>query len=684
MATLGKHEMEVLMKVMLPTMFSLFSDMMPNDYKETFKKPCEFNSLLELFAKLPNYFNEMGKLYADKPDLLAYYSMQLASGFLVSNGSLTMDCLFKMLDLQSRLGNFSIDLMDNPEKNSHLIGRFGVAMKPMMSQMKQDPMLKIIEEVDKYDKNNDPYTINLFHRFNIVFVVISIVGILFNLALFLVLKRINNYNKESPIQKLFKNLKRKYKTQSCILIITACHCGYLLINFIIMSQAKLAGLSLGSLNENSFACKVAFTLFAPTSIYNILHQISIWILIYAIFENSKKLRKIKLIDSSLYGIDEDTSTGDYGDYETAMSYYDTHSLTNDNDGFLRRSNKFKSNKNDRSKRNSKIFGCFNVKHKNTVYCLSIIVIIMLYNLPNMLFYTLNRLEYPPSSGSYVTFCAFEPRLSDIFTTLTTKIQPALNLSLFVFIPIIFGGLIILLDICFLIRVYRNDEKRFKKFENNLEITLYVYFFVFALTHSLYAFHTAIDLLRGANKFPFVLPIFIGMTFTKYVGLFITEMLFICIGLSSDFFIWFFADRKFRQLVMYLFKKHILCKSNNLNSSLIVADARPSTNANLISRKRKFDVKEVETSVEQIKHSSTVSTTSTNSTKTLSKSEAVQKIVNLGLIQADKSNKLSEFIDDDTNTIADEIDVNIQQFISNEIKNESFNDYSIPRTYTQKI
>ena len=115
----------VIMNTLLPSMFGLFSNITSEDYKANFKEPCRFDALMDLFKQLPPYFDIIAQKYPNQPDLIAYYSMQLASTFLVNNGSLTMECMYNMLSLQTRLNTFSLDIMDNPEKNPKLVGLFG-------------------------------------------------------------------------------------------------------------------------------------------------------------------------------------------------------------------------------------------------------------------------------------------------------------------------------------------------------------------------------------------------------------------------------------------------------------------------------------------------------------------------------------------------------------------------------
>ena len=112
----------IIMNTLMPSMFNLFSNITSDEYKANFKAPCRFDELLDIFKQMPPLFDKIANKYPTKPDLVAYYSMQLASTFLVNNGSLTMACLYNMLSLQTRLMSFSIDIMDNPEKNPQLVG----------------------------------------------------------------------------------------------------------------------------------------------------------------------------------------------------------------------------------------------------------------------------------------------------------------------------------------------------------------------------------------------------------------------------------------------------------------------------------------------------------------------------------------------------------------------------------
>ena len=116
-----------------------------------------------------------------------------------------MACMYNMLNLQTKLFTFSIDIMDNPEKNPQLVGLFGVFMKPVMSMLKKNSMMKIIEHVDRYDKNDDLSTIPLFHFLNFVYVFLGIFAILSNILLVILLRKSSSarfYRPSQPMRTL--------------------------------------------------------------------------------------------------------------------------------------------------------------------------------------------------------------------------------------------------------------------------------------------------------------------------------------------------------------------------------------------------------------------------------------------------------------------------------------------------
>lgn len=367
---LGPEEsktISIMMQTLLPSMFGLFSNITSDDYKQLFKEPCRFDQLLDIFKQLPPYFDIIASKFPNHGDIAAYYSMQLASTFLVNNGSLTMACLYNMLSLQTRLNKFSLDIMDNPERNPQLVGLFGIFMKPVMTKLKQNAMMKIIEHVDMYDTNDELNTINIFNLLNGIYIIGGVVAILSNILLIILLKRTSvsklslskkltsskikapqsrapngtnlvpaivkpsnlksytrtnvvdlerinkpdqrvnsqkkrlNHKKKTSRYKMVKTtnywnnhiIRKRYKTRICFIIIAICHSLYILMNFIVMSQASLASVALQGLSSFNFACKIAFFLFPPTTAFNLLHQIAIWLLVYAIRQHGIKLRKTK-------------------------------------------------------------------------------------------------------------------------------------------------------------------------------------------------------------------------------------------------------------------------------------------------------------------------------------------------------------------------------------------------------
>ena len=558
---------EAVMSFMMPVIFQLFSNITDINYKNTFHPPCEYDSLLGMFEKLPPYFNEIGKKYPDKIDLVAYYSMQMASGFLVSTGALTMDCLYKMLSLQTKLGDLAIGIMDHPEKHDTYVGKFGIFMKPYTKELRQNPMLKIIEYVDTYEKNTDESTIGLFGTFNVIFVIISLVGIVSNAFLLFTLSRMHIRSKSirngppSTSSLLSSHINMRYaKTRLALCLITILHSFYLLINFIIMSQFKLAGLALGQLNESSVGCKLAFFLFPPTTAYNFLYQFAIWLLVYAIKVHHNKLREMKRLNYyDVLQCEEGTTQ-----QQALMDQINGGVGGNDS-----RSKTKKQNKKN-AKGGGASSSCTQSSSRRSVYaCLMIMLLVVMYNIPNILFYSLNKVTVILSrprdvqiQSNTVSYCAFDEAFAKYYSLINNKLIPALNLLLFNFLPLIICFTYILLDACFLVRLYREQQKIYEKLKEFIEWPLYAYFVVFSVTHLPFILHDLCDLIAGTNKFPFVFPLFIRMTFSNKVPLVIIENLLMCLAYASYFYIWLATDKLFRQLVCILFNKHVLCRSHN--------------------------------------------------------------------------------------------------------------------------
>jgi hypothetical protein len=641
-----ENTISVIMQTMLPPMFSLFSNITTDEYKSQFKDPCRFDVLMDIFKNLPPYFEEIAKKYPNKHDLIAYYSMQLASTFLVNNGSLTMACMYNMLSLQTKLFTFSLDIMDNPEKNPQLVGLFGLFMKPVMGMLKKNSMMKIIEQVDLYDKNDDMSTIPLFHFLNFVYVFLGIFAILSNILLVVLLK--HSYTSQSiPMENeqsirnesnnahMFYMISKCYKTRFCFIIIAICHSFYILVNFIIMSQASLAAAALKSLSQFNMACKFAFFMSPPTTVYNIMHQLAIWLLVYAIRQNAIKLRQTrtsaddyeiemmrsdydndyedrdqsdteKVIDSDLNERDNFESN----DYEYTVSVStnltpdqqnssvvnckitpDTPSFTNchqilnhqrrpiiqftpnvnqntsklsmttpqpSSDALISISSSIKQ------KHDEKIsyYACYLFSHKgrNVLFCSILFMLICMYNAQNFFLYSLFELT---KNGQTIHFCAFESNYANYYTLLNQFILPITNLCLFSIFPLLLCTMQVFFDTCFLIRVQREQLKRYEQLKDDvIEWPLYAYYAVYMISQIPILLHQVVDLASGAVKFPFVFPIFIQLKFTSKVWLNVIEMTLMFICYSSDLYIWILCDKQMRRLAAYWLNKCIFCHTHN--------------------------------------------------------------------------------------------------------------------------
>jgi hypothetical protein len=740
------NTISVIMQTMLPSMFGLFSNITTDEFKSHFQDPCRFDVLMDIFKNLPPYFDEIAKKYPNKHDLIAYYSMQLASTFLVNNGSLTMACMYNMLSLQTKLFSFSLDIMDNPEKNPQLVGLFGIFMKPVMGLLKKNSMMKIIEHVDRYDKNDDMSTIPLFHFLNFVYVFLGIFAILSNILLVILLKRssaarcqkptivhtqsilMNNTNtnnttltrKSNNMQsekkkltnvdirnttasssvlksssttaimhktkrrtrksnkkissatykyktiksnnaRMFYMIRKRYKTRFCFIIIAICHSFYILVNFMIMSQASLAAAALKGLSQLNLACKFAFFMSPPTTVYNIVHQLAIWLLVYAIRQHATKLRRtrtfnvesagdyeIEMMKSDYDDDDEDDDQdqsdnekvidSDYNEkdiYESnddedtvsvsltnnsnnlvlisqsaasnnlatnqqgssvvkfkitpdAPSYTNYHQILNhqrhpiiqftpnatqnisklpmitphptvSSDALIPSSVNLKKKSIQQNNESLSYYACYLFSHKrrNVLFCLILFMLICLYDSQNFFLYSLSELT---KDGKTIYFCAFESNYADYYTLLNQYILPITNLCLFSFFPLFLCTMQVLFDACFLVRVQREQMKRYERLKDVIEWPLYAYYAVYMISQIPLLLHQIVDLASGTVKFPFVFPIFIQLKFTSKVWLNVIEMTLMFLCYSSDLYIWMLCDKQMRRLAAYWLNKRIFCRT----------------------------------------------------------------------------------------------------------------------------
>jgi hypothetical protein len=111
-------------------------------------------------------------------------------------------------------------------------------------------------------------------------------------------KRSHKKSKQNSKYKIVKKtqiqlnyiVNKRYNTRICFIIIAICHSIYLFMNFMVMSQASIAAMGLQSISKLNMACKISFMLFPPTTAYTFLHQLAIWLLVFALRQHAIKLR----------------------------------------------------------------------------------------------------------------------------------------------------------------------------------------------------------------------------------------------------------------------------------------------------------------------------------------------------------------------------------------------------------
>lgn len=207
-----------------------------------------------------------------------------------------------------------------------------------------------------------------------------------------------------------------------------------------------------------------------------------------------------------------------------------------------------------AKSRSKLVG---ISRTNLVFSLALFAALLVYNAQNLIFYKLNELN---TGTQMILFCAFDDSYADYYSMLTQFLVPFLNLFLFAVLPLTLLTVQVLLDVCFLIRVRREQLKRYMKLSEIIEWPLYAYYLVAMLAHLPYALHQLVDLCAGTSKFPFVFPLFIQMKFSSHVWLVIIEQMLIFIGCGADLFIWLLVDKQMRELATYWLNKRIFCRT----------------------------------------------------------------------------------------------------------------------------
>ena len=203
--------------------------------------------------------------------------------------------------------------------------------------------------------------------------------------------------------------------------------------------------------------------------------------------------------------------------------------------------------------------CFSQKRQNLVYCLVLFAFLAVYNSQNLFFYSLSELK-APNSLETIYYCAFDKNYADYYALLNQYIVPLLNLVLFAGLPLALCTMQVLFDVCFLVRVQREQMKRYLKLRDIIEWPLYVYYGVYMVSQVPFALHQVNDLIMGTVKFPFVFPLFIQLKFTSKVWLVVLEMTLIFVAYSSDLFIWIACDKEMRQLAKCWLNKRIFCRT----------------------------------------------------------------------------------------------------------------------------
>lgn len=211
---------------------------------------------------------------------------------------------------------------------------------------------------------------------------------------------------------------------------------------------------------------------------------------------------------------------------------------------------------------------FSRKRNNAMFCLVLFILLCVYDGQNLFLYSLAKLE---GKASTVYFCAFDSTYSDYYTVLTQFIVPMANLCLFALFPMLLCTMQVLFDACFLVRVQREQMKRYEKLKDVIEWPLYCYYAVLIFSQLPFAVHQIVDLCIGTTKFPFVFPLFIQLKFTSKVWLSIFEMVSMFAACGADLYIWILCDRQMKSLVTNWLSKRIFCRTYKQKKLLTAAE-----------------------------------------------------------------------------------------------------------------
>ncbi len=221
-------------------------------------------------------------------------------------------------------------------------------------------------------------------------------------------------------------------------------------------------------------------------------------------------------------------------------------------------------------------------------------LLCIYNAHSLFLYSLARLD---GKASTVYFCAFEAAYAQYYSVLTQLVLPLANLCLFSILPLALCTAQVLFDACFLLRVQREQMKRYEKLREVIEWPLYAYFGMTLLAQAPFALHQVVDLCLGTTKFPFVFPLFIQMKFTSKVWLSVLEMVLMFVACAADFYIWILCDKQMKSLAANWINKRLFCRTYQQKKKLagkkMTEPSSPSSNSGQNSRTSEVSIMEIE-------------------------------------------------------------------------------------------
>lgn len=203
-----------------PLKFIQFGQNFTFEERAQYQKSCDFDSLYQLLGLHLNKNNELVKLSSNNSDLLRYYDFQTSIELLSSNDYLNADCFRNFFLLKQRYSQW----------------------------------LNI-----SYDKYHDTQIVSSFNSFVMIF---SIFGILLNIILIGLLKKI------------------KFERLTSVIIFLLFQSLDLILNSAQSIDKIFIGTWLKLMNSRNIACKLTHFLMTPGSLNNIFQQLSVYLLVF--------------------------------------------------------------------------------------------------------------------------------------------------------------------------------------------------------------------------------------------------------------------------------------------------------------------------------------------------------------------------------------------------------------------